>query len=294
MKKIHADKTRKIFSVVSSRLKTVFSHYLFTTRAAEEAGIQLPSSVPCNPAPGRRLLIVRNDFQAPAANIFLGFDGIPPATGTTTATSTPFKRHSTITAPAPEPSLQDQAATKDARKRWSILGKPAPQPASSSAPVTPSSSPPKDLDEVRRETASSRTSRPQLQRSGSSATRTRSEPPASYKTYCFKFSLEWSQHFDRNVHRTNHAMRIVSPRLPNPAQACISARVPGTGIEVKPSPPGKDTEGLKYCGRALAEWSIIVGECNNFIERRRMEGVPGLKFVEVPLLGVDGFRKFGG
>lgn len=88
-------------------------------------------------------------------------------------------------------------------------------------------------------------------------------------------------------------MKIVSPRLPNPAQACISARVPGTGMEVRPNAPG-NVEGVKYVGRALAEWAIVVGECNNFVERRRMEGVPGLKFVEVPLLGVEGFRKFGG
>ena len=49
----------------------------------------------------------------------------------------------------------------------------------------------------------------------------------------------------------------------------------------------------KYAGRALAEWALVVGECNNFVERRRAEGVPGLKWVEVPSLGVEGFRRFG-
>jgi hypothetical protein len=38
---------------------------------------------------------------------------------------------------------------------------------------------------------------------------------------------------------------------------------------------------------------MVVAECNNFVERRRSEGVPGLKWVEVPTLGVEGFRKFG-
>ena len=50
----------------------------------------------------------------------------------------------------------------------------------------------------------------------------------------------------------------------------------------------------KYAGRALAEWALIVGECNNFVERRRKEGVPNLKMIEVPVLGVEGFRRFGG
>jgi hypothetical protein len=48
-----------------------------------------------------------------------------------------------------------------------------------------------------------------------------------------------------------------------------------------------------YVGRALAEWAIVVGECNGFIDRRRDEGVLGLSDVEVPLLGVEGFRKIG-
>ncbi|RKF77982.1 putative protein family upf0592 protein [Golovinomyces cichoracearum] len=53
------------------------------------------------------------------------------------------------------------------------------------------------------------------------------------------------------------------------------------------------TKHIAYKGRALAEWAIIVGECNGFLERRRNEGVPNLKMVEVPLLGVEGFRRFG-
>ncbi|KOS20460.1 UPF0592 membrane protein [Escovopsis weberi] len=46
-----------------------------------------------------------------------------------------------------------------------------------------------------------------------------------------------------------------------------------------------------YSGRALAEWSLVVAECNNFVERRRDEGAAGLGDVEVPLLNVDGFRR---
>ncbi|KAK8114625.1 hypothetical protein PG999_006694 [Apiospora kogelbergensis] len=44
--------------------------------------------------------------------------------------------------------------------------------------------------------------------------------------------------------------------------------------------------GAKYSGRALAEWSLVVAECNSFIDRRRDEGVPDLSEVEVPSLAM--------
>lgn len=53
-------------------------------------------------------------------------------------------------------------------------------------------------------------------------------------------------------------------------------------------PTGIYASGAVYAGRALAEWSIVVGECNNFVERRREEGVLGLAEVEVPVLSVEG------
>ncbi|KAI8946813.1 hypothetical protein F4801DRAFT_563051 [Xylaria longipes] len=56
-------------------------------------------------------------------------------------------------------------------------------------------------------------------------------------------------------------------------------------------PTGSFARSVKYAGRALAEWSLVVAECNNFVERRREEGVLGLQDVEVPVLGVEGFRK---
>lgn len=61
-------------------------------------------------------------------------------------------------------------------------------------------------------------------------------------------------------------------------------------------PTGIYTANATYAGRALAEWGIVVAECNNFVERRRDEGVLGLGDVEVPNLGVDGLgmRAFGG
>lgn len=49
-----------------------------------------------------------------------------------------------------------------------------------------------------------------------------------------------------------------------------------------------------YCGRALAEWTVLVSECHMFFERRKAEGVPGNRWVETPLLGADGFLRIRG
>lgn len=58
-------------------------------------------------------------------------------------------------------------------------------------------------------------------------------------------------------------------------------------------PVGVFKERATYSGRALAEWSIVVHECNSFIDRRRDEGVCGLRDVEVPSLGVENLRRMG-
>lgn len=58
-------------------------------------------------------------------------------------------------------------------------------------------------------------------------------------------------------------------------------------------PTGFLRQRATYTGRALAEWSIVVNECNSFVERRRDEGVCGLQSVEVPSLGVENLRRMG-
>ncbi len=53
-------------------------------------------------------------------------------------------------------------------------------------------------------------------------------------------------------------------------------------------PKGSSVLTSKYAGRALAEWSMVVSECNTFVDRRRDEGILGLRDVEVPTLGSRG------
>ena len=67
----------------------------------------------------------------------------------------------------------------------------------------------------------------------------------------------------------------------------------GESLTLPAKPTGIHAGNAIYAGRALAEWSVVVSECNNFIERRRDEGILGLSEVEVPQLGVEGLRKIG-
>ncbi|CZR61720.1 uncharacterized protein PAC_11617 [Phialocephala subalpina] len=332
-----SDLDTKIFCAVSTRAKAVWGNYLFLKQQAEKNRMLLPSTAPCHPAPGRRLLIIRNDNQSPAASLFLGFDGIvnPSSSQVTKDTTSPtaYKRHSSLSSLNKVDNTSDSSAPKIAsdtstgapnKKRWTFMGKmlPSALTTTTETPVEQPrvASPTKDLDEARRATAIARSRPVNHHKSSSSDSET---PPATsnHRAYSFKFSLEWAQHFEKpqNPSHTSHHQspshsshahpqssvrgfnigperRICPPRLPASAQAMLGAKVPGTSKEIKAVDPGKGDKGrrAKYAGRALAEWALVVGECNNFVERRRGEGVPGLRWVEVPTLGIEGFRRFGG
>lgn len=68
----------------------------------------------------------------------------------------------------------------------------------------------------------------------------------------------------------------------------------GDAIVHPVKPKGIYIKNAVYTGRSLAEWGQVVWECNNFVERRRDEGISDLFNIEIPILGVEGFRKFGG
>jgi len=282
-----------------------------------------PSTAPCFPAPGRRLLIIRNDNQAPSANLFLGFDGLMSLAMSQKGQANAYKRRSLLnTATKSEVSetviskSSSDGTTTPTKKRWTFMGKMLPANFASTTNSDPQTSnfkrvtsPTRTLEEARRETALAR-ARPSLHAKKSSSDSETPPATSAYRAFSFKFSLEWAQHFEKpTVGGGNRGSsggaggsperRMSTPRLPAPAQAWLSAKVPGTSTEIVPKDPNDSTGSLeaitraKYAGRALAEWALIVQECNNFVDRRRMEGVPSLKWVEVPTLGVEGFRKFG-
>jgi hypothetical protein len=76
------------------------------------------------------------------------------------------------------------------------------------------------------------------------------------------------------------------PRGPSPDSGEAPPLLPAAAA----MPPDRGA----YCGRALAEWTVLVSECHMFFERRKAEGVPGNRWVETPLLGADGFLRVRG
>ncbi|KAI0547653.1 hypothetical protein F4679DRAFT_358778 [Xylaria curta] len=345
----------KIYLLVFTRLKTVWSHYLWLKQQVEQTGKLPPSTAPSFPTPGKRFMIIRTEIPTVQPAFTPGFDS-----------SLALPRQDFIdTPPTDFDSINafNQEATVTAKKTWSLLGKVLS--------FTANAGNTNDLETLRRETAASRTSMalpPQISTSAISSTSSDTDSIGSSPTfdatqYLFKFILSWN-----NAGTMPPPNRILTrPRLPSPAQSWIIAKGHGgsppvmagrppptravsgsalTGLVESarnagsPEPPsspsstgtvlegrnsighfnftdwheddiplrnaaglskenlvnpvepkGSSARSVKYAGRALAEWSLVVAECNNFVERRREEGVLGLQDVEVPVLGVEGFRK---
>jgi len=166
----------------------------------------------------------------------------------------------------------------DAAKRWGILrtiiGTTKQQRARSASPTT------------RARDSTARASSSPVRKPSPLAAQQPQQPP--FRTFCFKFSLESTER--RRADPT--PMRLLAPRLPGPAHALLHGH--GAAAEpraVPPSPAARPS--AKYAGRALAEWELVVWECQSFFERRRAEGVPANASVETPTLGVEAFRRPG-
>lgn len=233
-----------------------------------------PSTAPASPAPGRRLIIIRND-SIPASNLFVSFDRL--TLSHTGNQGGPYKSHSSLLNTLP---AADTPAT--GKKRWSMLGKfmPFSTPGNSRpGEVTPPSSSDDSSNNI---DASDVSPTPKEKLPSRPAT-----PP--HQAFSFKFSLEW---LDRPSWPSRNK-RLSSPKLPPPAQSLLQLQqdvLPDIQAEL---PIGWEVSGSRYAGRALAEWAQIVGECQNFFDRRMEEGVPSNRLVETPTLGVESFRIHG-
>lgn len=270
--------------------------------------------MPCHPAPGRRLLIIRNDNIVSTVNVFLGFDGV--VQGSTGTRETAYKRPSSLANLVRADSTSTDfnvpaEPSANSKKRWSLLGRIMPFNSADSfvyghhTPTQAGHNPTSALDQVRQATATARLRPPlQIPQNSSTSSLTDSTPSTpTHRPFSFKFSLEWtSLTYQSHAHppgknnnnNSNSAppnsRRLPPPRLPAPAHIFLVGKVPSILQEVGPKAPLWSE--AKYAGRALAEWALVVKECNNFVERRKAEGVPGLKEMEVPVLGVEGFRKY--
>lgn len=299
----------EILELMQERLQTTWSYYLYLCNQAErEQGLH-PVTVPCNPAPGRRLLIVRTDNQIAHNNTFLSFDGILRAgESPTQSKEPPWKRASaaanlidTIEMRPGSASSSFVDSESDSREkgiggflRKMIGAKSRPKPqgshkrsASDDKPTTPAgfNEPPTISRAATADQAST-----SLQPSANSTAAL--APP--FRCLSFKFSLEF--HPSTKLHPS---LRLFPPRLPLAAQVFLQTSSKkfnsnGAVISTRPSKPvGESVARARYAGRALAEWAMVIGECQSFFERRKKEGVPSEKQVETPTLGVEVFKRPG-
>ncbi|MCJ1350548.1 MAG: hypothetical protein MMC33_000529 [Icmadophila ericetorum] len=283
-----------ILTALSERLNKTWCHFIFVREGLRRSGSSALTAIPCNPAPARRLMIVRNDRASSSQASYLSLDG------TFTSSSmhpTAYEHHHSL-----KPLLQltgpqeNERPPSPSKKRWGVLKGINPFTSASSERtklsvqdnntlVVPASSKPKQ----------SATIVPPLlegsHKNGPDPNSSDKQPPIpnmlQHQTQSFTFSLEW---IDRSA---NHMMerRLYPPKLPLLAQSYVQTGAAPQGELLAVRPVGAAASSSKYCGRALAEWSLVVSECQEFFKRRKYEGVPEYKLVETPMLGVDSFRK---
>ncbi|KAK4252267.1 hypothetical protein C7999DRAFT_36796 [Corynascus novoguineensis] len=240
----------KIFLVVSQRLKTVWSHYLWLKQDAEAKGRMHPSTAPAYPAPGKRFLIIRTEVHPPQQSVRPGFDSFASPF---TVVDSPLDYRPPVTGNDASVSGSSNGKTDSGsmsfKKRWSLLGKVLPFGASQDSPTMETKRTwEEELEQARRDTAASRlaggvgkprSSRPlgpptppkegsstAVTPSSESVSSTGSTPTFDATTYVFRFTLTW-QAGPGGMPMPCPPSRdriITRPRLPAPAQARVSAR----------------------------------------------------------------------
>ena len=224
-------------------------------------------------------------MQAAPGGMFLSFDGILSSTSSSTTQATAYERHSSLNtltqATASQLALAREDVSKSSqtgKKRWGLFKNIIPFAGSSedrskSTTAAPATKPVNGTDPLTGHELS--TSKP---------------PPATppFRPHSFKFSLEWA---DRESEPINKERRLYPPRLPLPAHTYLHSLRTEKYVYEPAKPEGAAIESSKYAGRALAEWAILIMECQTFFERRKNEGVPGDEQVETPTLGVETFRR---
>jgi hypothetical protein len=284
----------EIKKALSDRLRSVWSHYLWLQEEAEQNQSVFPSTTACNPAPGRRFLIIRNDNPIVANNgPFLSFDGV---------VQNPHQRKPSPSNPVPpDPELVRPTSSlsttesldfpeEDTSKgKWNIL-KSVFGGNSKQAAKSKNSSPSTKDKEI---TSKAPNTKPtpdnnSIEKPPAVEAPTPAPPaPTTHRTYSFRFSLEW---VDKRFGMYQN-MRLQPPRLPLPAQILLQQKGINIGAVSSAQPMGTAATSSRYAGRALAEWTFVSHECQNFFDRRKNEGVPVNRQVETPTLNVEAFRR---
>ena len=278
-----------ILETLQARLHHTWSHYTYLCDKADREHHLRPESYPCHPAPGRRLLIVRTDNIMSPAGSLLTFDGLMKDANIQMARRTaaaPGLIENIDLRPDSSSSNMDsdhEPSTKGlfgALKK--MIGGGAKKAAAKEKPSRPASREHPGAPGIVR----SATSNTATTADSTTTIKPVTEKP-THRSLSFKFSLEF--HPSTKPHAQ---MRLFPPRLPGPAhhllqeQSNVVSKVPGPS-----QPQGASVARARYAGRALAEWTVVIGECGSFFDRRLKEGVPGRKWVETPTLGVENFKR---
>jgi hypothetical protein len=274
----------EIYTLVFERLQQMWGYYLGAKRQAEGKGILPLSTAPCTPAPGNRFLILRNDSgpaQRPKAVRDISFDSLMASA--MIGQSNAYEKYTPINILKQTQSDGDLVTTGN-KKRWTMLKSLNPF-AGAETPLA------EEKRESARNASPTRSGTSKLRSaSPASTSSSRSTSPGIPHTQCsFKFSLEWT---GRGLLPKD--IDLMAPRLPLPAQMNLESKFPELHTGQPPSPRGAVQSHVKYVGHALAEWNMLLKEHQNFYERRKAEGVPNLKMMETPTLGVESFRRPGG
>ena len=274
----------EILQTLSVRLNRVWRHLLWLQNDAEQQQHAAPSTAPCSPAPSRCLVIMRNDQPTPPG-MFLSFDSIlSSASNPSTKTQGSVPKVLTATTPPSASAQIPGKASSGAKRRWGML--------KNILPFTNSLSSSSSLRSATLESSAIPSTHAMLPNAQSDSPMTASANLAKvavYRSHSFKFSLEWFE----NVNIAGKDRKLYPPKLPAPAQLFLetSGSYPQDNTPLEPK--GASAGPSKYTGRALAEWAMLVGECHNFFERRKAEGVPDNSKVETPTLSVEPFRRPG-
>lgn len=294
----------EILDTLLERLQTTWSHYLWLRDEALEDGTSLPHTAPCNPAPHRRLRIIRTDINVNIGS-FPSFDVIVPPMPPPHQERPKPRRYSTLSTLASvaelETRIHEETLTQSSSPTGirgflrSVVGGKNRSPTSISGTTTPAST---------RSTLRQKDGAPGLARSATDDFISSREPSLNsgsstptvsndynHRAFSFKFAFEYNV----NIKQPG-PLRLIPPRLPAPAQkflAATSDRISSPFVMAVAEPRGVARKRVSYTGRALAEWALIVGECHSFFERRRNEGVPDNKSVETPTLSVEIFKRSG-
>ncbi|KAL8995287.1 MAG: hypothetical protein Q9169_004931 [Polycauliona sp. 2 TL-2023] len=270
-----SDLDASILATLVRRLDHVWSTFCYLQDDFDSKSGPRLSTAPCSPAPGRQLLVVRNDSQPSHGGMFLTFDSILSMPATTQPRV--YEKNNSPNTPT---GSKDSSATKKTvsmgRKSWSALKNMMSFTGAAADP------PPSSVGESPARLTGSKT-QGQTNTGGHSSSKHAERPKTPlFQAQSFKFSLEW---IDDEASPFGKERQLYRPQLPVPTSELLERPEMIATRSGGHDAPGAAVKVGKYAGRALAEWELVLAEFRVFSEKRRTEGAPEHSHIETPTLG---------